>query len=126
MVSSFIEWLQSRKQDHPDEELGNIGEEFLYDQLCKIFGTERVKREDRPEYDFRVLEKDLDQTKYYIDAKTTASGIANSDNVPFYMRMAQWRFLDSQQAHDKYIIARVFKNGGSFDVKYIKLEKQTL
>lgn len=126
LVSSFIEWLQSRKQDHPDEELGNIGEEFLYYQLCKIFGTERVKREDRPEFDFRVLEKDLDQTKYYIDAKTTASGIANSDNVPFYMRMAQWRFLDSQQAHDKYIIARVFKNGGSFDVKYIKLEKQTL
>lgn len=126
LVSSFIRWLQSKKQDRPDEELGNIGEEFLYYQLCKIFGAERVKWEDRPEFDFRVLEKDLNQTKYYIDAKTTASGIANSDNVPFYMRMAQWRFLDSQQAHDKYIIARVFKNGGSFEVKYIKLEKQTL
>jgi hypothetical protein len=42
------------------------------------------------------------------------------------MRTAQWTFLDKQQASDKYIIARIFKNGGTIDVKYIKLNKQAL
>ena len=126
LVSNFIEWLNSKQEDNPDEELGNIGEEFLYHQLCQIFGEKRVLWEDKSEYDFRVLEKDLTTTKYYIDAKTTGKGIANSDNVPFFMRTAQWTFLDKQQATDKYIIARIFKNGGTIDVKYLKLNKQAL
>lgn len=126
LVFSFIDWLHSKQQDNPNEELGNIGEEFLYHQLCRIFGENRVLWEDKSEYDFRVLEKDFRTTKYFIDAKTTATGIANSDNVPFYMRMAQWHFLDTQQVYNKYIIARVFKNGGTIDVKYLKLNKQTL
>lgn len=126
LVSNFIEWLKSKQEDNPDEELGNIGEEFLYHQLCQIFGEKRVLWEDKSEYDFRVLEKDLITTKYYIDAKTTGKGIANSDNVPFFMRTAQWTFLDKQQVIDKYIIARIFKNGGTIDVKYIRLNKQSL
>ncbi len=126
LVSNFIEWLNSKQEDNPDEELGNIGEEFLYHQLCQIFGENRVLWEDKSEYDFRVLEKDLTTTKYFIDAKTTGKGIANSDNVPFFMRTAQWAFLDKQQASDKYIIARIFKNGGTIDVKYLKLNKQAL
>lgn len=126
LVSNFIEWLNSKQEDNPDEELGNIGEEFLYHQLCLIFGEKRVLWEDKSEYDFRVLEKDLTTTKYYIDAKTTGKGIANSDNVPFFMRTAQWKFLDKQQATDKYIIARIFKNGGTIDVKYLRLNKQSL
>jgi len=126
LVSNFIEWLNSKQEDNPDEELGNIGEEFLYHQLCQKFGEKRVLWEDKSEYDFRVLEKDLTTTKYFIDAKTTGKGIANSNNVPFFMRTAQWTFLDKQQANDKYIIARIFKNGRSIDVKYLKLNKQAL
>lgn len=124
LVYSFIEWfewLQNEFEDTPYEELGNLGEKFLYHQLCRMFGEDRVLWEDKSEYDFRVLEKDLNTTKYYIDAKTTAKGIANSDNVPFFMRLAQWSFLDSQQSFDKYIIARVFKNGNTYDVRFIKL-----
>jgi hypothetical protein len=126
LVSNFIEWLNSKQDDNPDEELGNIGEEFLYHQLCQIFGEKRVLWEDKSEYDFRVLENDLKTTKYYIDAKTTGKGIANSDNVPFFMRTAQWKFLDKQQAADKYIIARIFKNGGAIVVKYLKLNKHSI
>lgn len=126
LVSNFIDWLNSKQDDDPDEEIGNIGEEFLYHQLCQIFGENRVLWENRPEYDFRVLEKDLKTTKYFIDAKTTGKGIENTDNVPFYMRTAQWRFLDKQQATDKYIIARIFKNAGTIDVKYLRLNKQSL
>ncbi len=126
LVSNFIEWLNSKQEDNPDEELGNIGEEFLYHQLCQIFGEKRVLWEDKSEYDFRVLEKDLTTTKYFIDAKTTGKGIANSDNVPFFMRIAQWTFLAKQQASDKYIIARIFKNGEAIDVKYLKVNIQSL
>lgn len=121
LVSNFIEWLNSKQEDNPDEELGDIGEEFLHFQLCKIFGEDRVLWEDKSEYDFRILETDLDKTKYYIDAKTTGKGIANTANVPFYMRTAQWHFLDREQAFDKYVIARVYKNGSGFDVKYVKI-----
>lgn len=37
------------------------------------------------------------------------------------MRTAQWHFLDREQAFDKYVIARVYKNGNNFDIKYIKI-----
>lgn len=121
LVSSFINWLNSKQEDNPDEELGNIGEEFLHYKLCQIFGENRVLWEDKSEYDFRILNQDLDSTKYFIDAKTTGKGIANFENVPFYMRMAQWNFLEREQAFDKYVIARVYKNGSEFNVKYVKI-----
>ncbi|PSR55773.1 hypothetical protein AHMF7605_20830 [Adhaeribacter arboris] len=126
LISNFIEWLNNKQEDHPEEELGNIGEEFLYHRLCQIFGENRVLWEDKSEYDFRVLEMDLTTTKYFIDAKTTGKGIANSDNVPFFMRTAQWSFLDKQQARNKYIIARIFKTGRTIDIKYLRLNKQSL
>ena len=121
LVSSFISWLNHKQQDNPDEELGDIGEEFLNFELCKIFGENRVIWENKSEYDFRILNPDLETTKYYIDAKTTAKGIANTENVPFYMRTAQWNFLQKEKALNKYVIARVYKNGGAFEVKYMKI-----
>ena len=121
LVFSFISWLNHKQQDNPDEELGDIGEEFLNYELCKIFGEKRVLWENKSEYDFRILNPDLETTKYYIDAKTTAKGIANTVNVPFYMRTAQWNFLEKEKALNKYVIARVYKNGGDFGVKYMKI-----
>jgi hypothetical protein len=126
LVLNFIEWLNDKFEDNPDEELGNIGEEYLYHRLCQIFGKTRVLWEDKSEYDFRVLESDLITTKYYIDAKTTGKGIANSENVPFFMRTAQWNFLDKQQANGKYLIARIFKNKDTIDVKFIMINKQSI
>jgi hypothetical protein len=37
------------------------------------------------------------------------------------MRTAQWYFSDREQAFDKYVTARVYKNGSGFDVKYVKI-----
>jgi hypothetical protein len=122
LVFSFIKWLNSKQEDNPDKELGDLGEEFLYDQLCQIFGEKHVCWEDKSEYDFRVLEDDNKTTKYYIDAKTIGKGIANSDNVPFFMRIAQWKFLDTAESREKYLIARVFKNGTNLEVKYLDLK----
>jgi hypothetical protein len=122
LVSSFISWLNHKQQDNPDEELGDIGEEFLNFELRKIFGKDRVLWENKSEYDFRILNRDLETTQYYIDAKTTAKGIANTVNVPFYMRTAQWNFLEKEKALNKYLIARVYKKGGEFGVKYMKIK----
>jgi hypothetical protein len=121
LVTTFIKWFDQRDEDNPDEELGRIGEEFLNIQLCELFGENRVLWENKSEYDFRILEQDLQSTKYYIDAKTTGKGIGNLENVPFYMRVAQWDFLDREQAFDKYVIARVYKENTDFNVKYVKI-----
>lgn len=126
LISSFIKWVNSKQEDNPNEELGDIGEEFLYHQLCQIFGEDRVLWEDKSEYDFRILEGDRKQTMYFIDVKTTGRGIANSDNVPFFMRKAQWNFLSKKQALDKYVIARIFKSNEKLDVRYLKLNVQSL
>ena len=121
LVTSFINSVNHKDKGKPDKKLGNIGEGILHSRLRQIFGKDRVLWEDKPEYDFRILETDLDKTKYYIDAKTTGKEIANTEKVPFYMRTAQWNFLDKEQAFDKYVIARVYINGSEFDVKYVKI-----
>ncbi len=122
----FVKFLNSKQEDNPNEELGQIGEEFLHNHLIQVFGKDKVLWENTSEYDFRILENDLINTKYYIDAKTTGKGISNSDNVPFFMRIAQWTFLDKNEASDKYIIARIFKNENTIDVKYLKLDTKIL
>lgn len=120
-VVSFLKWINQKVEDNPDEELGELGEEFLYKELCDLFGIPRVKWEKKREYDFKVLQKDLVGTKYFIDAKTTMKGLGNNDNVPFYMRTAQWNFLENEDAYGKYVIARLEKKGGDFSVKYLKI-----
>lgn len=125
-VASFIKWINHRQEDNPDEDLGEIGETFIYHKLISIFGEDRVLWEKKQEFDFRILESDLKTTRYFIDAKTTARGIANSNNVPFYMRMSQWLFLTKQHSIDKYLIARVFMDGSNFDVRFVNIKMQSL
>ncbi len=125
LVGQFISWLNAKQLDNPDEELGAIGEEFLFYHLCKLFGDENVEWSKQNEYDFTVFNTDK-SIKFYIDAKTTASGISNSDNVPFFMRTSQWQFLPKDEVKNKYLIARVFKNGDNFDVRFLNIKPETI
>jgi hypothetical protein len=120
LLNDFFYWLNSKVQDNPDKELGDIGEEFVYHTLCRIFGDDNVLWEDKAEYDFKVLNTDK-STRFFIDAKTTGHGISNSDNVPFFMRYPQWVFLAKEEAKEKYLLARVFKQNGRFDIKFLKM-----
>jgi hypothetical protein len=126
LIHSFLNWTNDTVPENPDKELGNIGEEFIYNYLTKKFGKDRVIWKDASEYDFIVLEKDIKTVKYYLDAKTTGRAISNSDTVPFFMKMAQWNFLERNEALSKYIIARIFKKGNSWEVKFIKLTKEAV
>lgn len=125
LVGQFISWLNAKQLDNPDEELGAIGEEFLFYHLRKLFGDENVEWSKQNEYDFTVFNSDK-SIKFYIDAKTTASGISNSDNVPFFMRTSQWQFLPKDEVKNKYLIARVFKNGDNFDVRFLNIKPETI
>ncbi|MBL7791124.1 MAG: DUF3883 domain-containing protein [Saprospiraceae bacterium] len=120
MVNQFFGWLNERIAENPDKVLGDIGEEFIYHFLCEKFGKEMVIKLNLPEYDFKILNQDQ-STKYYIDAKTIAKGIANSEAIPFFMRLKQWQFLEKEEAKDKYLIARVFKDNGTFEVKFLNI-----
>jgi hypothetical protein len=121
MVVSFLKWVNQKVEDNPNEELGELGEEFLYKELCEIFGRARVLWESKREYDFKILKRDMSTTKYYIDAKTTMKGLGNIENIPFYMRTAQWKFLEEEDAYGKYVIARLEKKGENYTVKYLKI-----
>lgn len=125
LITSFMDWLNQKVEDNPDEELGDIGEEFVLHELCKRFGETRVQRvnENENEYDFIVRNRDR-SIRYYVDAKTTARGIGNSDNIPFYMRYAQWNFLPREDVQGKYIIARVFKSGEQFGVRFLNVRPE--
>ena len=61
--------------------------------------------------------------RYYIDVKTTVRGMANADSIPFFMRYSQWNFLDRSESLDKYFLARVFTEGDTFRVKFLKINK---
>ncbi len=125
LVTSFLDWLNQKVEDNPDEELGDIGEEFVYYELCRRFGEDYVEWINEDAYDFKVINKDK-SVRYYIDAKTTNKGIGNSDNVPFYMRYSQWNFLPKEDVMGKYLIARVFKNGESFKVRFLNIKPEKL
>jgi hypothetical protein len=125
-LTSLLNWVNERVEDNPNKELGNLGEAYLYDQLCRKFGKERVHWADHSAYDFIVYDRTRKSVQYYVDAKTTGRGMANSDNVPFFMGMEQWKFLDKTEAKDKYLIARVFKNRQEFNVKFLKLSPEPI
>jgi hypothetical protein len=92
----------------------------MYYQLSLISGEKRVIWEDRPKYDFSVLNRDITTTKYFIEPKTTGKGIANSDNVQFFIQIEQRRYLNTQQVHGHCIIARVFVKDKTIDAYYLK------
>ena len=125
LFGKFLSWLNSKQKDNPNEELGEIGEEFVYFYLCNLFGKENVEWSKQNEFDFKVFNTDK-SIRYFIDAKTTSYGISNSDNVPFYMRTSQWRFLPREDVRNKYLIARVFKTGEQFDIRFLNIKPENI
>ncbi len=126
----FLVWLKDRVDDEAfaDDVTGDEGEKYVYSLLTKKFGEENVdwaSKNGEGRFDFQVFNLDK-TTKFYVDAKTTSRGMANSNSVPFYMRQSQWNFLDQTESHDKYYIARVFRSGGELRAKWLKVNKGDL
>lgn len=123
----FLDWLKNKVDDEEfaDEIGGDEGEEFIYTLLVGKFQKENVvwaSRNGEARFDFQVLNPDK-TTRFYIDVKTTSRGIANSNSIPFFMRLSQWNFLDDNESKDKYYIARVFRHNGELKAKFLKINK---
>ena len=115
---------------HADLQVGNIGEDIVYNDLLRLFDNDKeiVRKVNKSEYDFEIWNNTKTAILFYVDAKTTMRGIANSNSIPFFMRKSQWEFLDLDEAKNKYFIARVFKNRilGDVKIKYLKINSETL
>ncbi|SOD95683.1 sacsin N-terminal ATP-binding-like domain-containing protein [Spirosoma fluviale] len=126
----FLDWIKNKVDDEyfADELGGNEGESFIYSLLVSKFQKDNVvwaSKNAEARFDFQVLNEDK-TTRFYIDVKTTSSGIANTDSIPFFMRLSQWNFLDENESKDKYYIARVFRHNEEFSAKFLKINKENI
>ena len=101
----------SFKDDHDSADVGLKGEAFVNSRLVAEFGSDRVQwmnenGEGRNPYDFRVLEENLEDIAYYIDAKSSRKGEHSDGSIFFSITNAQWDFL---KECDNYYIAKVFR-----------------
>ena len=129
-VLGILRYFDSRvdDEDHADDPVGKEGEGIVHDKLLRIFPESEGYKVDWSskrnidEYDFEVRRNGA--VIWYVDAKTTAQGIANSHSIPFFMRMSQWQFLLNEEPRNKYWIARVFLNDNSSpDVCWLRVTR---
>jgi hypothetical protein len=127
-IQAFKQFLQLTNnfvddRKFADSDVGEMGESIIYRYLVERFGEEKIKWSSKGgevRYDFEVLGPD-DDAIYYIDAKTTVTGIENADSVPFFVRTSQWEFLSEPANQNKYYIARIFKKTDKFDIRFIQI-----
>ena len=133
LIEAILLALQEEVDDESfaNEDTGNIGEQLVFDDLKKKFpefqGYKVIwssKENHEARFDFELLYKE--ETKFYIDAKTTVRGMANSDSIPFFMRKSQWNFLSTDAAAEKYVIARVFLKDASQKINYLSINLKNL
>lgn len=116
-------------------ETGIKGEEVVFEYLTSRFNKNRVRwvsRSDKNEegieehrYDFEVLEEDLTNVMWYIDAKATITGESQSDKIPILIRKGTWDFIRESDADKKNIfLARVFgaSSANSEQVQLLKIQ----
>ncbi|HAK80529.1 MAG TPA: hypothetical protein DCM71_27420 [Runella sp.] len=116
-------------------ETGIKGEEIVFEYLTSRFNKNRVRwvsRSDKNEegieehrYDFEVLEEDLTNVMWYIDAKATITGESQSDKIPILIRKGTWDFIRESDADKKNIfLARVFgaSSANSEQVQLLKIQ----
>ena len=126
ILTKVYELMQDETNDRDNANLktGDFGEQLVYKDLRAKYKESSgykviwASKEGEARFDFEVKLKG--ETVFYIDAKTTMRGIANSDSIPFFMRNSQWEFLPTIDETAKYLIARVFK--GDQSIKYLQIE----
>jgi hypothetical protein len=116
-------------------ETGIKGEEIVYEYLINLFDKNRVRwvsRSDKNDegieehrYDFEVLEEDLKNVMWYIDAKATLTEESQSDKIPILIRKGTWGFIRESGSDKKNIfLARVFgaRNANAGQVQLLKIQ----
>lgn len=116
-------------------ETGIKGEEIVFNFLTKRFGYNRVRWVSRRDknienveehrYDFEVLDKNLSDVMWYVDAKATVTSEDQSDKIPILIRKGTWNFIRENGANERnFFLARVFniKNANAEQVQLLKIQ----
>jgi hypothetical protein len=114
--------IRTPSQQEYDEETGRIGEQFVYEQLQKMFAKTSIKwlrqlGEKYADHDFEVIHNGK---TILIEVKATTWGEEHGTN--FYISKNEWQLLASSQ--NDYFIARVFNTRGVAYVKWLLIEHQ--
>lgn len=133
LVLALLDEIDNSVDDeaHADPNLGELGEELVYNDLKRKFPQANViwaSKHGEPSYDFKI--EFPDQRKMYIDAKATRGTYSNSESNPIFIRNSQWRFLKANPTESGYHIARVFLGSSSVEdtpcIEYLRLEVSSL
>lgn len=111
-------------------QIGDEGECFVYQELCRKYGIENVKWSNLVapstsdsrcvhwkgeayylcttlhDYDFEVTLKD--GRKLLFEVKTTVGNVSESDLFPLNFQTKEWDYIEKTDDNSKYIIVRVF------------------
>ncbi|WP_254173137.1 sacsin N-terminal ATP-binding-like domain-containing protein [Planktothrix pseudagardhii] len=133
----------NRPYNESDEALGRKGEEFVYEELKRIYSQKysspiqetktgfkigniveviwvNKSENTNKEYDFKIVENGKE---IYIDSKATSYGKCAEKKVPFYVSKDE---LQLMEIAEKYLIARVFNVTTNPTMEIIKLKIDNL
>lgn len=128
------ESFQQNISDERKREIGDKGECYVYEILCKQFGcsniiwsnhantdnSDRIVKFDGRDYRLKTTAHDFDfivsynGKKIYIEVKTTVGNIKNSKDFPLIFETKEWEWIDKAQGDESlHYIVRVFDIEGS-------------
>lgn len=137
---------RSFQQDISDErkkEIGDKGECYVYELLCKQFDSVNIKWSNlapndenarivifnNKKYPLRTTSHDFDfivshrSKNIYIEVKTTTGNIKNSKDFPLIFETKEWEWIDNIQEQDSlHYIVRVFDIEGTPKAYFLKQE----
>lgn len=111
-------------------EIGDEGECFVYQELCRKYGIDNVKWSNlvtpsttdsrcvqwnsktyylsttSHDYDFEVVL--TDGRKLLFEVKTTVGDVSESDLFPLNFQTKEWGYIEKTDDNSKYVIVRVF------------------
>ncbi|MBK7383538.1 MAG: hypothetical protein IPI81_09400 [Flavobacteriales bacterium] len=127
-LAAIVKWIKAIEDDetHADSDIGERGESIVHTKLKERFPEPVYEivwssKEGEQRYDFEVRLRQDKVTVLYVDAKTTNSGFANTDSIPFFLRKSQWVFLEDPLARQKYEVARVFLENEESSIRWLRL-----
>ena len=102
-----VEWRNKSETD-----TGNFIVDFEGE---KHFITERFDKYD--------LLAENGERKFYIQVKSTTTGISDSDQIAMPISIREWNFVFETKENEGYYLARVFSVNSKPNVYFMKLER---
>lgn len=137
------ESFQQSISDERKREIGDKGECYVYEILCKYFDSSKIKWSNFApnDYNARLVKfngktyrltttsHDFDfivfhnGKRIYLEVKTTVGNIKNSKDFPLIFETKEWEWIDqNQNTGDSHYIVRVFDIEGSPKVYFLSIK----